>query len=344
MSRRLIPIISLVIASLSSEAFAVACAGVEARVNQETATLGATVQSTIASRTADLVVQMTLDRERIVSSLKALNKQMVASSDQEVVMATKATQSAALVMSEQQSAMQLANAAIEWTATGHAACDLITKGEALSAQVNDMAVQTASIMGSVINDLGTEAVLGGEPKDFSDPAVLATATQAWSARARAADDVTVQDLFDGDTSRASDFINLVIGPPVAPSSAVRGSVGFSIGDLQRQQDESRLSVVLYALSTIASDNAAGGVNSALSDIVNHWRGDDGGETWAATMAASPTRAVLLDIARIEAANIASQAHGLRSKVNEELIVATWSLARHDNRLQDRPSLSLREVR
>ena len=64
----------------------------------------------------------------------------------------------------------------------------------------------------------------------------------------------------------------------------------------------------------------------MSDI---WVGD-GGEEWAARMAASSERAVLLDTARIEAHNIAMAALELRQGVTQELALSVFALAYIDN--------------
>ena len=93
------------------------------------------------------------------------------------------------------------------------------------------------------------------------------------------------------------------------------------------RDEARNSAAVYALADLA---ASEGLRRALDEMSAVWVGEDGGEEWAARMAASPTRAVLLDTARIEAHNIAVTALELRQGVMSEFALATFALSHIDD--------------
>jgi hypothetical protein len=90
-------------------------------------------------------------------------------------------------------------------------------------------------------------------------------------------------------------------------------------------------VVAKVIADIATDQA---VSQKMKNITDTWIGDDGGEQWAATLAAAPGRAAMLDLARIEAANITVSALELRKAFREEFALATFALSYTDRRLSE----------
>ena len=71
----------------------------------------------------------------------------------------------------------------------------------------------------------------------------------------------------------------------------------------------------------------GSVDQAISDLSATWTGTGGGADWAAKLATSPLRAVLLDMSRAEAANLVAEVRALEQQLDLELGLAALSLAR-----------------
>ena len=148
----------------------------------------------------------------------------------------------------------------------------------------------------------------------------------WANLVREADDATVQALLSGDEEAAEAFIAVVAGPPRYPLEAGSGSVLSRMDRVSVLRDEARNSAATYALADLSAQQQ---LRVALDEMADLWVGEDGGEEWAARMATSPTRGVLLDTARIEAHNIAVAAFELRQGVMNEFALSVFALSHID---------------
>lgn len=297
---------------LPSSSFALTCAGVEGRVNTRTSALEANVLALIQTQQASLVTSELTQRARILSALGVLNRQQAYSGNQDATVRTKAEEASASAIVAAQTRMEILDRSERFGNVGYNACGIAEQAKSLADAMAGHRTATISIMDQVINKPGVS--------------VDGDATEDWYSTVSGSDYAGAHGIFSGDKVEAVRYINWVVGPP--PTTITTGN---TIEDqsfrLERLQDDSFRSVSNYLLSSTAAAAAGGGVNDALDELSENWIGADGGMAWAANMAASPLRAVLLDMARTEAANLTAQIIALQRKRDLELGVATYSLAR-----------------
>lgn len=311
---------AVVLTITNSEALAVTCAGVELRVNTQTSNVSSAVTALIATRQAAIVAQEVLERQRLLSAVRVLTRQMSVSGEQEVV-ADRASQIAlSQTIIEQSVNTQVREAVRSYGNTGHNACGIVERGETVAEMI--AAYDEA-------RDEMAEAVrlrrTAGTVEEFR------TQMADWSLMVQDADEATISAVLEGDEEQAETFIAVVAGPPRPPIQAGTGSVFSQQDRVVALRDEARSSAAVLVLADIASSQQ---VQAALDEMTSEWIGEDGGATWAATMAASPSRAVLLDTARIEAQNLASMALEMKRSVMEEFALATFSVTYVD-RMRER---------
>lgn len=301
--------------SIWSSAHAQACAGVEARVNTRTSQLTTAITTQITARTAAIVTQETLQRQQLLSALRVMVRQESLSNEQEVNADNSAQLAMSNVIVEDSVARQTHNAVTNYGSTGHAACALVEAG-ATVADMMDSYSEARELMAEAVRENRT----AGDEEEFREQMA------SWANLVRDADDATVQALLSGDEDAARAFIAVVAGPPHYPQEAGSGSVLSRMDRVATLRDEARNSAAVYALADLSAQQ---GLRVALDDMADIWVGEDGGEEWAARMAASPTRAVLLDTARIEAHNIAVAALELRQGVMNEFALSVFALSHID---------------
>lgn len=308
-------LLALVGAAAAGAAWGQSCTGVEARVNARTAELSTAITTQLAARTAAVVAQETLQRQQLLSALRVLTRQDSLASQQGVNAEHTAQMGLANVIVEESVASQVHDAVSDYGNTGFAACDLVVAGEVVSERMGAYA--------DMRERLG-EAVREG--RSAADEAEFREMMADWSNLVRDADDATVQAMMSGDEEAARAFIAVVAGPPRYPVETGSGSVLSRMDRVLALRDEARNAAAVYALSDLAAGQE---LRAALDDMADIWTGEDGGAAWAARMAASPTRAVLLDAARIEAHNIAVTAMELRQGSMNEFALAVFALSHID---------------
>lgn len=298
-----------------SASFAQTCVGVEARVNARTTQLELNVIALIQTQQAALVASELTQRARILSALGVLNRQQAYTGNQDATVRTKAEEASASAIVAAQTRMEVLDRTERFGHVGYNACGIAEQARTLTDAMSGHRPTTISIMDQAINRPGVSAD--------------GVATADWYSAVSGSDYAGAHGIFSGDTAEAVNYINWVLGPP--PTTVTTGN---SIEDqnfrLSRLQGDALRSVSLYLLSSTAASAADGGVNDALDDLSENWIGADGGMEWAANMAASPLRAVLLDMARTEAANLTAQIIALQRKRDLELGMATYSLARTES--------------
>lgn len=300
-------------------AFAITCAGVEARVNTRTTQLETSVLALITSQQAALVASELFQRTRILSALGVLNKQQAYSGNQDSTVRIKTEEASASAIVAAQTRMAVLDRVERFSNVGYNACAIADQAKTLTEAMSNQRSEVLAIMDQVIN------------KPFVS--LSGDATEDWYAAVGGSDYAGAYGVFSGDTAEAVKYINWVLGPPptgITDSNSLEGSQT----QLDRLQGDSLRSVSLYLLSKAAAGAADGGVNDALDDLSENWIGADGGMEWSAKMAASPMRAVLLDMARTEAANLVAEIITLQKKRDLELGLATYSLAQTENYIKN----------
>lgn len=308
----------------ASGAWAQACAGVEARVNMRTSELATAITTQITARTSAIVTQETLQRTELMSAMRLMVRQESLSTEQEVKADNAAQMALANVMVEDSVARQTHEAVTNYGSTGHRACDLIEAGDTIADMMDNYATARAEMAEDIRERRSPES----EPEYRNMMA-------EWSSVVADSDDATVEALLSGDEEAARAFMAVVAGPPRYPEEAQSGSVIANMDRVLALRDEARNSAAVTAMADLAASEGLREALEAQSDI---WVGEDGGLEWAARMAASPTRAALLDTARIEAHNIAVAALELRQGVMNEFALASFALSYIDDQ-RDRQRFS-----
>lgn len=298
-----------------TSALAQSCAGVEGRVNARTSALQTALTSHITARTSALVAQETLQRSQLLSALRVFTRQLSLSSEQEANATDAAQMALANVIVEDSVSRQLHEAVTDYGNTGHGACELVEAGATVASALGNYTATRAAMVAAVM-----DRRVPADEGEFRD--MMAE----WSNLVRDADDATIQAVLEGDAAAAEAFIAVVAGPPRFPVEPGSGSVLSQMDRVDALSDEARNSAAVFALSDLASTQ---GLRRALEEMSDIWVGD-GGEEWAARMAASSERAVLLDTARIEAHNIAMSALELKQGVTQELALSVFALTYIDN--------------
>lgn len=297
----------------SAPAQAVTCAGVEGRVNNRTSSLESTVTSLISARQATLVAQEILERQRLLSAVHVLTKQIAMSSQQEIVANQGVSKALAQTMVEQSISDQTRAAVRDYGTTGFNACGLVEQGYKVETAVNKANNAREAITAEI-----------AERHAIRTRDEYAQASSDWFALAQSGADVSSDALFGGNATAARKYISIVMGPPRAPK-AVGGAAG-NIDRATALRDIARQSVTAYVLAEVAATQQ---VEDALRAMSKEWVGADGGSAWFAKQAVAPARGVLLDSVRIEAANVAMKANSLKRNMLEEFALATFSLTYAD---------------
>ena len=315
MKRKYLIAATITLVATATGALAQSCAGVEARVNSATGSLASTLTSQITARTSAVVAQETLQRTQLMSAARVMTRQSSLSSEQRANATNAAQMALANVMVEDSVSRQVHDAVTSYGHTGHGACELVEAG----ATVADMMGSYAGARAAMAETISERRTARNDP-EFRE--MMAE----WSNLVRDSDEATVQALLSGDPNAAQSFIAVVAGPPRYPSEGETGSVLSQMDRVDSMTDEARNSAAVYALADLA---AGQGLREAMEAMSAVWVGD-GGEQWAARMAASPERAVLLDTARIEAHNIAMSALELRQGVTQEFALSAFALSYIDS--------------
>ena len=125
---------------------------------------------------------------------------------------------------------------------------------------------------------------------------------------------------EGEVAR---YIDWLMGPP----QSNQGNSAGALSNVERMQRDAQRSVSQYLLMKAAVSNEEGSVDASIAELSATWTGTDGGAEWAAKLATSPLRAVLLDMSRAEAANLVAEVRALEHQHDLELGLASFSLAR-----------------
>lgn len=301
----------LLLLGTGSQVAAQACAGVEGRVNNRTSQVSSAVTTLIATRQAAIITQEIVERQRMLSAIRVLTKQMSVSGEQEVVADRSSNLALSQTVVQQSVNTQIREAVRDYGNTGHNACGIVERGQVVA----DMIEEYNSVRDEMANTVASNRTAATEDEFRSQ-------LSDWNALVQGADDATIAAVLNGDETQADAFIAVVAGPPRPPIQAGSDSVLSKQDRVIALQQEARTSAAVLVLADIAASQR---VQTALDAMTSEWIGDDGGAAWAASMAASPARAVMLDTVRIDAQTIASTALELKRSVMEEFALAAFAV-------------------
>lgn len=280
-------------------------------VNAATTQLGATVTAYMNAGTAQLISMHELQTEALISAMKTGVAQTSTSNDQIATTVVKSNEATASAYVASDQAMQIMEESDRYQSLGYDSCGVQSTVEAFYTAYEN----TFSLGGSGTGSVRAKPGVIAEPKPWFDEVINGGNQSA-------------QALFNGDTGAAAEYMNAVMGPPDYIRADLGSKPSGSVFLMDKMNRDARKSVALYTMDQIAKENSStGGVKKALDDVIGGYLGEDGGETWAAAMAASHERGILLDAVRIEAANLSALAYEIRQQQRTELVTATYALAR-----------------
>lgn len=279
-------------------------------VNARTALLGSTVTAYMAAGTAQLIALHEYQTEMLISALKTGVAQTASSNDQIATTVVKSNEATASAYVSSDQAMQIMEESDRYQSLGYDSCGVQSTMGTFHTAYKKTFSDGPAYTGNVKAKPGVIA----DPKGYYDDILNGT-------------NLSAQALFNGDTSAAAEYMNAVMGPPDTILKTQGQSPSGSIFLQEKLNRDSRKSVALWAMDQIAKENAPDGAKAALDGVINGYIGDDGGEKWAASMAGSHERGILLDAVRIEAANLASLAYEIRQQQRTEMVTATYALSR-----------------
>lgn len=309
---------ALLLLGSASAVVAQSCAGVEGRVNSRTSALTTAVTGTITTATTTYLAQQLFEQQQIMSALRVLGAQSNASSDQEIGATNASAKALAQTIVEESTISSIAEAAEEFGHVGYNACAVTAAAQTIATANTNAAANGATVGFGVMSEYGAQTM----------PAFEAN-LQDWNNLALNGPALTVDDVMSGDPTRTEQFTRLVLGPPVPPVPG--GGVATELNRVQSMERRARQSAAAQILSDVSAEVE---IRDAMQDFHDEFFGADGGEEWAASQAASPARGVLLDMARLEAANLAATALQLRKSLREEYGLAVYTLAVIDERVSD----------
>ena len=219
-----------------------------------------------------------------------------------------------------QTRQAIAEATERFGALGHRACDVVERSSSVADALSKEGKLVTGIMAAIVNGPMAETTGAG--------------TAAWFEAAGEAGFTSAHALFSGNEAEAASYINWVMGPPTPMTGSVGAGLEDGIARTHALQGDAQRSVAIYLMAKAAANSAEGGVDASLEELRATWTGADGGEMWGASMAGSPLRGVLLDLARIEAAAIVSEVVALRRRRDLELGLATYSLAQTERFVEE----------
>lgn len=282
------------------------CSGVPARVISRTNDVKNDVLRHIITIEQKIIQQARTEAEFVLSALKILNGANNGAASQIAVMTKQSSEASASAWVAHRTNMLTLDATARYKSIGYNACGSISAAKAF-AQANQKTTQKA--FAALSNDRDT------------DPAVWFKNASKLNASAA--------DVLAGDVEKTKSYIAMVQGPNSAPQS-VNSEADAALRLFEYRKTALR-SLSAFVLANTASFKET---DVKLETFLASWIGKDGGLKWAQAMAASHERGVLLDQVRVEAANIAAKAYGLKKAYNSELATAGYALARTNNILAD----------
>lgn len=300
----------------SGAALAQQCPGVELRVMQATSQLGQDVAAHMTVGTADLIARYNLKVEALLSAMRVAVAQSSTSASQVNAAVVQSSEAAASAYVAGRLRTLTAEAADEYGSVGYDACNVGTRMAAYYAARQSTAASLAA------PPSGPAAA----PGLLADPG-------PWYSQIAAGGPYGAGALLGGDPVAATRYISQVMGPPDTwqrQDNAAAAAGAYLGGKLVR---DARRGVAQHVLQSIAAANAPTGPRRALQAVVDTYTGD-GGERWAASMAGSHERGILLDAVRLEAAALTAEVEDVRGQTLTELAAASHALARADTLVRD----------
>jgi hypothetical protein len=300
---------------LSSPLYAQTCAGVEFRVNTRTGVLGTIVGNSINAADATIFAFELKERALLLSAMKVNTAQSSAGSDQRTLATKQTNEATASTLVTQSQNFQVADAKHKYQSTGYDPCGVLEKASDLHEAVQNGDAKKKTIRQNIIGAPENN----GRVSDWIQEIKKST--------------IDPNSLYNGNTDDAARYINAIIGMPEEEDKTDQNTAVADTHAVGRAQRNAYKSLTSNVLSDIAAENGTDGSYTNLRKLTEHWIGSDGGETWAAGLAAQHERGIILDMIRIEAANVGTLALQIKKNARTEASAAALLLATVDSKIQ-----------
>ena len=290
---------------------AASCTGVELRVNRATTALEANILALIQSHKTTMITTELAQRQQILSALAVATKQAATTGNQDATVRLKAEEAHASAVVAGHNRMAVLDAQERYGDAGFNACEIVERSRTVAEAWANEDAEMDAIKDEIIN----------KPYTRED----GSATKGWFDLIGDGQGTSASVIFSDSSTDAevAKYIDWLMGPP----QTSQGSAAGAVSDVARLQGDALRSVTQYLLMKAAVSRKEGSVDQAISDLSATWTGTGGGADWAAKLATSPLRAVLLDMSRAEAANLVAEIRALEQQLDLELGLAALSLAR-----------------
>lgn len=303
---------------IANNAFAGSCSwSGSARVNSRTSALGNAVKMYMDAGTEEVVKLNEIQLENLLSAVRVGVSQSALSGDQVSTNILKSNEAVASTYVANDQAAMVAEETERYRSLGYDACDLPIKIKDIYKSYNTHKKQQSSV----------ENVT-------AQPGIIEEPTK-WVQTVKSGKEFSAQALFSGDKQAAQSYINVVMGAPDYYKKDNKPTPEGSIFLSEKMRRDARKSVALWVFESIAERNSKDGVKKSIDTALDTFVGQDGGEKWAASMAGSHPRGILLDAVRLEAINLISLVDEVKQQQELEYAVAAYALARHDNILKQK---------
>lgn len=294
----------------AGSAIAATCAGVEMRVNNRTTALERSIVELIRGHQTTMIETEIAQRAQILSALAVATKQTAVSGNQDAAVRLRAEEANAQAIVAAQNRQAVLDAQERYGDVGFNACAVVDRSHAVAEARASEDARMDAIAAQIVN----------RPYVSQD----GRATADWFSLTEGGEGTSSSVIFNGGTdAEIARYIDWLMGPP----QSGQGNASGAVQDVDRLQRDAQRSVSQYLLMRSAVSNEEGSVDAAISALSGTWTGTDGGAEWAARLATSPLRAVLLDMSRAEAANLVAEIRALEHQLDLELGLASFSLAR-----------------
>lgn len=299
---------------------AASCVGVELRVNARTSQLEADVLRLVQGHKTTMMQTETRQRAEIMSALAVATKQTATSGNQDAAVRLKAEEAHAQAVVAAQNRQAVLDAQERYGDVGFNACAVVERSRAVAAALASESGRMDAIEDRVVN----------RPYVSQD----GRATTEWFKLMADGTGTSAATIFSESSTdeEVAKYIDWLMGPPQSAEGG--GGASSAVSDVHRFQRDAQRSVAQYLLMKAAVSREEGSVDQAISELSGTWTGTDGGAAWAAKLATSPLRAVLLDMNRAEAANLVAEVRALEHQLDLELGLASLSLARTTRMVED----------
>lgn len=298
-----------------NEAFAGSCTwSGSSRVSARTSALGGAVKSYMDAGTAEVVKLSELQLENLLSAVRVGVSQAAISNEQVSTNIVKSNEATASSYVANDQAMSVVEETERYRSLGYNACGLPAKVKniysSFTSQKNQNSYKNIAARPGIIAD----------PKD-------------WFQTVKSGKEFSAQSLFSGDKQASEAYINLAMGAPDYYKKDTHPTPEGAIFLSDKMRRDARKSVALWTFEQISERNSKDGLKNSIDTALDAYVGKDGGEKWAASMAGSHPRGILLDTVRLEALNLIALVDEIKQQQTLEYNVAAYALTRHDNLLR-----------